>query len=110
MYTLSFLHISTNYKTSALAHKRQKKMNLTQLVHSTIGLSLVTQEGKASLAEGASPEENMASTLQLNSKSGAGSVSSNKVALTEYDDALSLDRGQRQRPTKTVINQGSQDG
>ena len=92
-----------------MAQERQKKTSLTQLVHSTIGLSLVTQEGEASLAE-ASPEENMASRLQFNSKSGAGSVSSDKVALTEYDDVSSLDRGRRQRPTKTLINQASQDG
>ena len=107
---LPFLHISTNYQTSAMAQERQKKTSLTQLVHSTIGLSLVTQEGETPLPEIANREETMASRLQFNSKSGAGSVSSDKVALTECDDVSSLDRGRRQRPTKTLINQASQDG
>ena len=94
------------YQTSAMVREQQKKTSVTQLVHSTIGLSL---EDEVSLAEATSLEEKMAGRLQFTSKSGTGSVSSDKVALKKYDDALSLDQGRRQSPKKMLINQASQD-
>lgn len=86
-----------------MAQERHKKTSLTQL-------SLVMQEGETPLPEVVNHEETMASRLQFNSNSDAGSICSDKMALTEYNDASSFDQGQRQRPTKTLIIPASQDG
>ena len=85
-----------------MAQEQHKKTSLTQL-------GLVMQEGETPLPEVANREETIASRLQFNSNSDAGSICSDKMALTEYNDASSFDQGQRQRPTKTLIIQASQD-
>ena len=92
------------------AQERSKKTSVTQLVHSTIGgFGLVTAEPNSPSATLSSPEEAMASRLQFNAKTSAGSVSSDKVATSENDLGMSsLDKGPR--PTRgRLLPQPSQE-
>ena len=97
-----------------MAYSNERKSSLSHLVQSTIGLSLVTQErlcertqrGERDLA---SSEATMNQKLQFNSKSSAGSVSSDKVARTDsHNGTTNLDSARR--AARPLLKDISQDG
>lgn len=96
--------------------ERQKKNSVTQLVHSTIGLSLLKPAEPSVAGKSiANPEDdNMAARLTFYSKASAGSASSEKAAGCEdstYSEVMtSLDSGSRRPHRRHLPHQPSQDG
>lgn len=89
--------------------EKPKKTSVTQLVPSTLGLGLLSPDDHVNSPEFislVSPEETMAGRLQFNSKTSAGSVSSDKIAFSEARlgrDSSSLDIGYRRLPLQASM-------
>ena len=130
-----FLIGSANRKCLFMSHNPPRKTSLTSLVHSTLGLSLVPgqegeappphpqpglrpQQGPEKKVENRTPGSETAAMhpgrLHFQSKSGAGSISSDKEAShyipQKQDSSRSLGPADVQQPYESQVSAISEDG